>query len=90
VVFGVLFADADAAAEGDGESANATGAVPLTRTNPVPTQMISGLRTDRASTAADLLNDRLDADPTLRHGSGKNHAITSGLSNQPGKGVVFR
>ncbi|GLY86224.1 hypothetical protein Airi02_041530 [Actinoallomurus iriomotensis] len=33
-------------------------AVPLTRTMPVPTLMISGVRTDRASTAHDLLNDR--------------------------------
>jgi hypothetical protein len=40
-------------------SARVDGALPLTRTNPVPTVMISGLRTDRASTAHDLLNDRL-------------------------------
>jgi hypothetical protein len=52
--------DGDGSAEGDGVStARATGAVPLTRTSPVPTQMISGFRTDRASTAHDLLNNRL-------------------------------
>ncbi|MGH3377114.1 MAG: hypothetical protein ACRDP6_20480 [Actinoallomurus sp.] len=44
---------------GVGVSAASTGAVPLTRTKPVPTPMISGLRTDRASTAYNLLNDRL-------------------------------
>jgi hypothetical protein len=50
----------DGSAEGDGvPTARATGAVPLTRTSPVPTQMISGFRTDRASTAHDLLNNRL-------------------------------
>ena len=43
--------------EGDGEvvDASAAGAVPLARTRPVPTLMISGLRTDRASTADNLL-----------------------------------
>jgi hypothetical protein len=44
---------------GVGVTAKATGAVPLTRTKPAPTLMISGLRTDRASTAYNLLNDRL-------------------------------
>jgi hypothetical protein len=52
--------DGDTSAEGDGVSAaRTTGAVPLTRTSPVPTQMISGFRTDRASTAHNLLNNRL-------------------------------
>jgi hypothetical protein len=56
----VLGVVADASGVGDGVStARATGAVPLTRTSPVPTQMISGFRTDRASTAHDLLNNRL-------------------------------
>ena len=62
-------ADGDAAgalvvADGDGVgvgvvAAKTAGAVPLTRTKPVPTPMISGLRTDRASTAYNLPNDRL-------------------------------
>ncbi|WP_141958080.1 hypothetical protein [Actinoallomurus bryophytorum] len=44
---------------GDGvASASAADAVLLTRTTPVPTVMISGFRTDRASTAYNLLNDR--------------------------------
>jgi hypothetical protein len=44
---------------GDGAaSASAADAVLLTRTTPVPTVMISGLRTDRARTAYNLLNDR--------------------------------
>jgi hypothetical protein len=52
--------DGDGSAAGDGVSAaRVAGAAPLTRTSPVPTQMISGLRTDRASTAHDLLNNRL-------------------------------
>jgi hypothetical protein len=62
VVFGVFVGvGAAESAEGDGvaPSARATGAAPLTRTSPVPTQMISGFRTDRASTAHDLLNNRL-------------------------------
>lgn len=67
-------------------SARPAGAVPLTRTIPVPTLMISGLRTDRASTAYNLLNDRHGYRiPGSRHGSGKNHAITSELDNQPAK-----
>ena len=46
---------------GDGVvvDASAADAVLLARTTPVPTVMISGLRTDRASTAYNLLNDRL-------------------------------
>jgi hypothetical protein len=40
-------------------SASAADAVLLARTTPVPTVMISGFRTDRASTAYNLLNDRL-------------------------------
>lgn len=51
--FGVFDADAD----GEVVAARA-GAVPLTRTMPVPTPMISGLRTDRASTAYNLPNNR--------------------------------
>jgi hypothetical protein len=39
-------------------AARAAEAVPLVRTTPVPTPMISGLRTDRASTAYNLLNYR--------------------------------
>jgi hypothetical protein len=50
-----VFDDAD----GDGVVVSArAGAVPLTRTMPVPTPMISGLRTDRASTAYNLPNNR--------------------------------
>jgi hypothetical protein len=49
----------EASAEGDGELVPARAAVPLTRTIPVPTPMTSGFRTDRASTAHNLLNDRL-------------------------------
>jgi hypothetical protein len=48
----------EAAADGDGVAARAAEAVPLVRTTPVPTPMISGLRTDRASTAYNLLNNR--------------------------------
>jgi hypothetical protein len=49
----------EAATDGDGVvAARAAGAVPPARTTPVPTPMISGLRTDRASTAYNLLNDR--------------------------------
>jgi hypothetical protein len=45
---------------GDGVSAaKAADAVLLARTTPAPTVMISGFRTDRASTAYNLLNDRL-------------------------------
>ncbi|HZE29933.1 MAG TPA: hypothetical protein VE198_00670, partial [Actinoallomurus sp.] len=46
---------------GDGVvvDASAADAVLLARTTPVPTVMISGFRTDRASTAYNLLNDRL-------------------------------
>jgi hypothetical protein len=48
---------------GDGDvvvvDASAADAVLLARTTPVPTVMISGFRTDRASTAYNLLNDRL-------------------------------
>jgi hypothetical protein len=44
---------------GDGVvAASAADAVLLARTTPVPTVMISGFRTDRASTAYNLLNDR--------------------------------
>jgi hypothetical protein len=43
----------------DVSTAKAAEAVLLTRTTPVPTLMISGFRTDRASTAHDLLNNRL-------------------------------
>jgi hypothetical protein len=49
----------EAATDGDGVAARTAEAVPLVRTTPVPTPMISGLRTDRASTAYNLLNDRL-------------------------------
>ncbi|MFB9838148.1 hypothetical protein [Actinoallomurus acaciae] len=60
--------DGDTSAEGDGVSVAArAAAVPLARTIPVPTLMISGVRTDRASTAHDLLNDFVDINPTLRH-----------------------
>lgn len=49
----------EADTDGDGVvAARAADAVPLVRTTPVPTPMISGLRTDRASTAYNLLNDR--------------------------------
>jgi len=62
VGLGVGFDDErdEAATEGDGVvvAARAAGAVPLVRTTPVPTPMISGLRTDRASTAYNLLNNR--------------------------------
>jgi hypothetical protein len=55
----VLGFDVDGAGVGDGvASARAADAVLLTRTTPVPTVMISGLRTDRARTAYNLLNDR--------------------------------
>lgn len=54
----LVVADGAGVGVGDVVAANA-GAVPLTRTSPVPTPMISGFRTDRASTAYNLLNDRL-------------------------------
>jgi hypothetical protein len=57
--------DADFVGVGDVVEATAAEAVPLTRTRPVPTPMISGLRTDRASTAYDLLNDRRCRGPWL-------------------------
>lgn len=60
---GVGDADADSVPDGVGDgvvpAAKAAEAVLLTRTTPVPTLMISGFRTDRASTAHDLLNNRL-------------------------------
>lgn len=59
VVVGVADEDAVGAADGDVVAAIAADAVPLTRTSPEPTPMIIGLRTDRASTACNLLNDRL-------------------------------
>ncbi|GLY79379.1 hypothetical protein [Actinoallomurus iriomotensis] len=57
---GVAESEFDGDAEGDVLSVVSAmaAAVPLTRTMPVPTLMISGVRTDRASTAHDLLNDR--------------------------------
>jgi hypothetical protein len=60
VGFGLAGEDCEeeAATDGDGVAARAAEAVPLVRTMPVPTPMISGLRTDRASTAYNLLNDR--------------------------------
>jgi hypothetical protein len=74
-------------ADGDGEdpepegvgvgTARAAGALPPTRTTPVPRPMISGFRTDRASTAHNLPNaSPVTLHPGLPHGSGKNHAIT--------------
>jgi hypothetical protein len=58
-------------------TARATGALPPTRTTPVPRPMISGFRTDRASTAYNLPNaSPVMLHPGLPHGSGKNHAIT--------------
>jgi hypothetical protein len=55
---GVGVSEAELDGDGDGVSSVAAraAAVPLTRTRPVPTLMISGVRTDRASTAHDLLN----------------------------------
>jgi hypothetical protein len=57
--------------------ARAAGALPPTRTIPVPRPMISGFRTDRASNAHNLPNaSPVTLHPGLPHGSGKNHAIT--------------
>lgn len=42
--------------DGDDDVASAEAAVPVTRTSPVPTPMISGLRTDRGCTAYNLPN----------------------------------
>jgi hypothetical protein len=62
---------------GVGSAARAAGALPPTRTIPVPRPMISGFRTDRASTAYNLPNaSPVMLHPGLPHGSGKNHAIT--------------
>lgn len=63
VGFGVVgLADGDSEVDVDGDgvvvAAIAAEAVLLTRMNPEPTVMISGVRTDRASTAHDLLSDR--------------------------------
>jgi hypothetical protein len=63
---------------GDGVvAAKAADAVLLARTTPVPTVMISGFRTDRASTAYNLLNESpLILTLRFHQGSGNNHAIT--------------
>jgi hypothetical protein len=58
-------------------AAKAADAVLLARTTPVPTVMISGFRTDRASTAHNLLNESpLILTLRFHQGSGNNHAIT--------------
>src|SRR5690348_5705027 len=68
---------------GDGvPSESAAGALPVTRT-PVLTQMTSGLRTARDSTATNLpIASPVKLRAGLPHESGKNHAITSRLFYQ--------
>jgi hypothetical protein len=76
---GVSEADVDGPGEvlGGVVAANAADAVLLARTTPVPTVMISGFRTDRASTAYNLLNESpLILTLRFHQGSGNNHAIT--------------
>jgi hypothetical protein len=64
--------------DGDGTSAAmAAGALPVTRTTPVLTEMTSGFRTARESTAHNLhIASPVKLHAGLPHESGKDHATT--------------